>query len=47
MKLKDLIQDINAVRVVGYTEQEISGVTFDSREVIPGSLSVRQKVPVQ
>jgi UDP-N-acetylmuramoyl-L-alanyl-D-glutamate--2,6-diaminopimelate ligase len=40
MKLQELIQELEVVRVTGGTDMEISAVTFDSREVQPGSLFV-------
>jgi len=40
MTLHALIQELEVVRVTGSTDREIHAVTFDSREVQPGSLFV-------
>jgi UDP-N-acetylmuramoyl-L-alanyl-D-glutamate--2,6-diaminopimelate ligase len=40
MKLSNLIQDLEVIRVVGDTEREIAAVVFDSRTVTAGSLFV-------
>ena len=40
MRLKDIIQDIGAVEVRGSLDMEITAITSDSRQVVPGSLFV-------
>ena len=40
MKLKELIQDIEAVQIHGSLDTDVTAVTSDSREVRPGSLFV-------
>ena len=40
MKLNQLIQDLDLIRVAGDTDREVSAVTFDSRGVTGGSLFV-------
>ncbi len=40
MKLKEIISELEILHISGTTEQEISGITFDSRSVGPGSVFV-------
>ena len=42
MKLKELIKEIDVLRVVGDTNQEVADIQFDSRRVGEGSLFVAQ-----
>ena len=43
MKLRDIIQDISAVEIRGSLDREITALTSDSREVVPGALFVAVK----
>jgi len=40
MKLKELIQDIGAVEIHGSLDIDVTAITGDSREVVPGSLFI-------
>ncbi|MFH0759563.1 MAG: UDP-N-acetylmuramoyl-L-alanyl-D-glutamate--2,6-diaminopimelate ligase [Bacteroidota bacterium] len=40
MKLKEIISELEILHIRGTTEPEISGITFDSRNVVPGSAFV-------
>jgi UDP-N-acetylmuramoyl-L-alanyl-D-glutamate--2,6-diaminopimelate ligase len=40
MKLSDLIQTVNPIAVTGPVDREITGITYDSRRVMPGNLFV-------
>lgn len=40
MKLKDLLHDIKTTKIVGNSNQEISGIQFDSRKIEKGNLFV-------
>jgi UDP-N-acetylmuramoyl-L-alanyl-D-glutamate--2,6-diaminopimelate ligase len=39
-RIKDLLKEIEVVRVTGDMETEITGITFDSRKVVPGTCFV-------
>lgn len=43
MKLLDLLQDIEIVRIIGNTEIEVTGIQFDSRKVEVGNIFVAQQ----
>jgi UDP-N-acetylmuramoyl-L-alanyl-D-glutamate--2,6-diaminopimelate ligase len=43
MKWKDLIDEVTAVGVGGYSEQPVTGVEYDSRRVRPGAVFVAMK----
>ncbi|MCP4314094.1 MAG: UDP-N-acetylmuramoyl-L-alanyl-D-glutamate--2,6-diaminopimelate ligase [Bacteroidetes bacterium] len=40
MKLKEIIQELEVVKITGSTAKEVSGISFDSRKVVPGDLFV-------
>ena len=40
MQLKELLQQIDAVRVEGSLDREVAGITYDSRRVTPGMVFV-------
>jgi UDP-N-acetylmuramoyl-L-alanyl-D-glutamate--2,6-diaminopimelate ligase len=40
MKLGDIIQDLSALTVEGSLDKDITGITYDSRRVMPGNLFV-------
>ena len=40
MKLKELIQDIEAVEIRGSLDIDVTAITGDSREVTPGALFI-------
>ena len=42
MKLVELLKVVNAVRIVGDVDKEVTGIQFDSRRVVDGSLFVAQ-----
>ena len=43
MKLNALIQDIGAVEIRGSLDIDVTAITGDSREVVPGSLFIAVK----
>ena len=40
MKLKKIIEELEAVKITGSTDVELTGINFDSRKVVPGDLFV-------
>ena len=40
MKLSELLKDVNVEQIIGNAELNISGITFDSREVKAGYLFI-------
>ncbi len=43
MKLKELLNDLNIVSIIGDTETDVTGVNIDSRRIQPGHLFVAMK----
>ena len=43
MKLKDILRNIDPVEVTGSLDTEITAITCDSREVVPGALFIAVK----